>query len=68
MTQYLHYIDIVLEAIGAIGLACTVLSRLPLGRASKVLAELGTNFDRAAKACKPEPQPVKHIVIPGGDS
>ena len=66
--QYLHYIDTILEAVGALGIACTVLSRLPLGRASKVLSELGTNFDRAANACKPEPQPVKHITIPGGES
>jgi len=64
--QFVHYIDTALEAVGALGLLCGALSKLPLGKASTVLSHLGTNFLAAAKAAR-EKKPTTHITIPKGE-
>lgn len=66
-----HYIEIGLEALGALGLLCSALSKFTSGKTRDALAELGTNFIQAARAYKPEAgktDPPKHIRIPGGES
>ena len=65
----IQWINAVLEAVGALGLLCSALSKLPLGKTSDVLSHLGTNFIAAAREMRSQPpptEPPKHITIPGG--
>lgn len=61
--QIVHYIDVALESMGALGLLCSALSKLPLGKTSDVLAHLGMNFIQAAKTAR-QPDATTHITIP----
>lgn len=66
--EFLHYIEAILAAVGALGTLCSALSRVTSGKTSDVLAHLGTNFIQAAREVRrPDPESPKHIRIPGSE-
>jgi len=63
--QAIHYVHSFVEVVGALGLLCSALSRIVPGKASTVLAHMGTNFIAAARSLKEEPpKSTTHITIP----
>lgn len=64
--QILHYIDIALEVVGAIGLICSALSKIPMGKASAVLSHMGTNFIAAAREAGTKTPPTRITLPPKG--